>query len=117
MTTIVQIPVEVSVEANARIAELGMQREVEAMIEHTWQTVPGLTAISIDEYYDFEEPGPPRVLLTGWREGDGVEPDAYAPEWLWGSWAVRNFPPEVMRWLGFALRYRGTSTNLPGVTS
>ncbi len=35
-------PVSITPEAAARVAELGMQAELERMLEHTRQTVPGL---------------------------------------------------------------------------
>ena len=40
-------PVTVTPEAMARIAELGMQAELERMLEHTRKTVPGLRAIEV----------------------------------------------------------------------
>ena len=52
MATTATIPVNVSAEAAARIAELGMQREFEEMIEHAKQTaarIPGLRYVSKDE--------------------------------------------------------------------
>jgi hypothetical protein len=41
------IPVTITPEAAARVAELGMQRELERMLEHALRSVPGLRSVEV----------------------------------------------------------------------
>src|SRR4051794_24974808 len=47
MSSTVDGPVTVSPEAAARVAELGLQREFEQIVEHTRQTIPGLRRLEV----------------------------------------------------------------------
>ncbi|MGH7174608.1 MAG: hypothetical protein ACRELF_11520 [Gemmataceae bacterium] len=54
------VPVTVTPEAEARLAELGMRKELEQMIAYVREAVPGLAAIEVTvaECYDSrDEPG------------------------------------------------------------
>jgi hypothetical protein len=106
MTLATTIPVQVSDEAAARIAELGMQREVEQMLEHTQQAVPGLIGIELTTYEHPDEPGQAYVEIAGWRPGTSSSVDDYRPEGEWSSWIIRAYPPEVFRWFSFWLFYK-----------
>ena len=106
MTVKTDIPVVIRPEAAARIEELGIHREVEQMLEHTRQSVPGLEAIEVEAWDDEFEPGQPHLSINAWRPPSGAATPDYEPEQSWGSWLVRTFPPEVARWLSFDLLYR-----------
>jgi hypothetical protein len=88
------IPVTVTGEAQARITELGVQREFAQMIEHAKQVVPGLRCI--DVVLD-ENPCPPFetwIIIEAHRDdppGDQVD----RTTWNWGGWVVQMFPTEV----------------------
>lgn len=93
MSTIAAIPVTVEPEAAARVAELGMQREFEEMLEHTRRTVPGLRAIHVTPDYDpygTEEPG---VIVWSHRPEPGPAYDPVDDDW--GMWKINTFPPRV----------------------
>jgi hypothetical protein len=100
------VPTTVSAEAAARVAELGMRREFEQMLDHARQTIPNLSAIDVTRYDDPDEPGQPRVLI-------GFITDTPSPAekdeawWRWTHWEVQAFPPHVLRWFGAEMRYRG----------
>lgn len=107
MNTTVQVPVNVTAEAMKRIAELGIQAQIEAMIEHTGRAVPGLESIEISEEYSDEEGGPPLIALTAWCTGQDPNPWALAPLPGWWQWFYETFSPEVMRWVSPRLEYWG----------
>jgi hypothetical protein len=86
------ILVTVTPEAAAFIAAVGQQREFEAMLERTKQTVPGLRAIEV-ELDDTPETGPPGVII--WAHRDDPGPGRDRTDWNWGGWKVGTFPPEV----------------------
>jgi hypothetical protein len=93
MATHAMIPVTVSAEAQARINELGLQREFEQMVEHTLRTVPRLSRVSVELGHDYEEPQqPPRVILNAHRP---VPDELDRVDWDWGRWLSTTYPPEV----------------------
>jgi hypothetical protein len=92
MATTAAIPVTVSPEAEAFIAEVGQQREFEILLEHTKQVVADLRAIEVT-LDDTPETGPPGVILWAhrtepWKGDDPTDRN-------WGEWFVQTFPPEV----------------------
>jgi hypothetical protein len=98
------IPVQLATDALARVDELQMQRQFEAMLEHTKQSVPDLQTIEVTLYRDPHEPDEPRIHITAIKAGPSSPND---PTWdNWGHWFVRAFPPEVCRWFGFDVDYR-----------
>jgi hypothetical protein len=88
-----KVPVTITREAAARVAELGMQAELEQMLERARQVVPGLTGLHVGttEPYD-----------TGIEPGIGIEATT---DQVWGPsdttwkeysrWKTTTFPPEV----------------------
>lgn len=95
MSTTASIPVEISTEAMARIAELGMQREFEAMIEHTKQALPGVRWIEVTLVDSPEEPDDLRILISPHRPPPPTLDEADPAEWAYSGWVVRAFPPQV----------------------
>src|SRR5437667_12867683 len=87
------VPLTITPEATAHVAELGMQREFEQMLEHTLQTVPGLRSIEVTLEYNPETGDDPRVVIWSYMEDRGPEYDPTGEEW--GAWKVTTFPPEV----------------------
>src|SRR5438876_596829 len=98
------VPVTITPEAAARVAELGMQRELEQMIEHTKQTVPGLHAITVilEPCYDTRhEEG---ITIQALVDDPHLEYDP--TEMDWGGWQVDTFPPEVCEHFLMTTTYR-----------
>ena len=93
MTT--TIPITVAPEAAARIAELGMQRELDLMLEHTRQIVPGLQAIAVNLAYDPCGVDDPRVILDVTMADPHLTDNPVQRQW--GRWFVETFPPDVCR--------------------
>jgi len=106
MTIKTDVPVVISTDAAARIAQLGIQREVEQMLEHTRQTVPGLEAIELEAWDDEFEPGQPHLTINAWRPGCSTSVDDFAPQEVLGSWLMRTFSADVTRWISFDLFFR-----------
>src|SRR5437870_5771116 len=85
MATTATIPVNVSAEAAARVAELGMQREFEEMIEHAKQTLPGVRWIHVTLEDSPEVPGDLRVVAWVHRPPP-ANGDFDSADWDYGSW-------------------------------
>jgi hypothetical protein len=93
------VHVRVADDAAARIKELGLEKEFEAMLEHAKQAVPDLRSIEVNLYYDPGEPGEPRAVITAWQKGTPALDDP--TEKNWDHWVVRTFSPDVHRWFSF----------------
>ena len=95
MATTTAIPVTVQPEAATRVAELGMQRELEKMLEHLKQTVPGLRSIRVelDEGVDMWEEA--SIILWTHRTDPGPGDDP--TDRNLARWFVEIFSPDVLR--------------------
>jgi len=93
MATATTVPVEITPEAAALIAEHGVDKDIQTMIEHTLQTVPDLHSVEVTRYDDPSEPIPPRIVLTAWRNKSAVDTHEVWKEWI--AWYVRASPDEV----------------------
>ena len=93
MATTTAIPITIAPEAAARVAALGMQRELELMVEHSKQAVPGLQSLEVTLEIDPDGSDDPRVVLWARRDDPNVGNDR--TEWRWDEWMVQSFPPEV----------------------
>ncbi|MCI0463505.1 MAG: hypothetical protein L0Z62_41735 [Gemmataceae bacterium] len=87
------IPLHVTEEAAAHIAELGMQQEFEKMLEHTRATVPGLREIRVELDDDPSGTMGPGVVIFSHRDNPGPGYDGV--DRRWGEWKITTFPPEV----------------------
>ncbi len=87
------IPIHVSQEAAAHIAELGMQQPFETMLEHTRATVPGLREIRVELEEDPRHVMEPKIVIYSHRDHPGPGYDGV--DRRWGEWQITTFPPEV----------------------
>src|SRR5262245_16695803 len=97
MTAPATIPVTVTPEAAARIAELGFQPHVDRMIEHAREHIPEARRIEVWLNERYDEDSPPGVAVDVWCARD-FDPDDRT-DWDLGYWVVNTFPPEVLEHL------------------
>jgi hypothetical protein len=93
-----EVPVEVSPEAAARIAELGMGREFEAMLGWVRRHAPKLRRIEVSlGCWDGAAPkwGRP-VMIRAWREEPAADDPPELIEWDWAGWKAEHFPRAVI---------------------
>jgi hypothetical protein len=90
------IPVTVTPEAAARIAELGFQTQIEQMIEHA-RHLPDVVRIEVvlNERYDMG--GEPGVAVEAYGTRPFDPNDTLTADL--GRWEVDTFPPEVLEHL------------------
>ena len=91
------VPVTIRPDAAARIAELGMQTEMQQMIEHALQVVPELIAIEVEVAERYDTGGEPGVSIVAYSD-QAFEPDDNT-SWDVSRWAVTTFPPQVLQHL------------------
>jgi hypothetical protein len=103
MSTVTPIPVLVSHDAAARVGELGMRAELDQMLAHTRQVVPGLRKIEVTLALPYDAGCEPELSITAhsdqpFRDGDRTS-------WNWGEWQVDTFPPQVWQHFSFHILY------------
>ena len=94
MPAIATIPVTIQPDAAAFLAEIGMERELDMMLEHAKSTIPHLRALDV-ELHDFPETGPPSLLIDAYRDPIPGGRDRACREF--SHWLVENFPPEIVQ--------------------
>jgi hypothetical protein len=89
------VPVTVTPEAATRVAELGMQAELERMLEHTRQAVSGLRAIEVQLALPYDTGDETSIIIQATMDDPHLEYDPIEDQL--GAWQVRTFPPDVCR--------------------
>jgi hypothetical protein len=93
MNAIPTVPLTITPEAGVRVAELGMQVELEQMLDRAQQIVPGLKRMNVELAERYDLGGEPGVTVRVFHyEEDPLEEDL---ESVLGSWMTRSFPPKV----------------------
>ena len=104
MPMVATIPVTIQPDAAAFLAEIGMEDELERILEHAKATIPHLRALDV-VFHDFPETGPPGLTIDAHR-------DPFPEGWdracsVFGRWMVENFSPEVNVNIGLMSYYHG----------
>jgi hypothetical protein len=81
--------------AEALVTELGLQSELEKMLEHARQTIGGLQRLQVKfaPAYDTDAEG---IIIEAIREPSSRQTSA----WSWDQfsrWKIATFPPDVCR--------------------
>ncbi len=87
------VPLTVTPDAAAHIAELGMQGQFEEMLDHSRRVIPGLRALEVSLQDPYDLGGGPCVIIDALRDCPREGDDPTQREW--GFWQVRTFPPQV----------------------
>jgi hypothetical protein len=97
MTMSASIPVTVTPEAAARIAELGFQAQVDQMIEYARTQLPEIVRIEVELYDRYELGDEPGLSVDAWSSRP-FDPAEHISRDL-SKWSVNTFPPEVLQHL------------------
>jgi hypothetical protein len=97
MNASTDIPVTITPEAEARIAELGMRKELEQMIDYVRAVTPGLAAIEVTVAERYDTGGEPGISIEAYS--DQVFEPGNTVSWDSITWAVNTFPPQVLEHL------------------
>lgn len=104
MSVLTAIPTTWSQAAADYVAKLGMQADLEAMLEHTRQTVPGLLHLNLVLVPPYDTGVEDSIVIEATRELSArVEKDPTFS--AWGRWFVNAFPPEVRRHFTLVILY------------
>jgi hypothetical protein len=97
------VPITIEPEAAARVAELGMQRELEEMLAHAQQTVPNLRALEVQLALPYDTGDETSLTIQATIRGD--HPDGLNTRKQWGKWLVRAYSPDVWRYFVLQVVY------------
>jgi len=98
------IPVTVSLEAAERTGELGMQSQLEQMLDHARQTIRGLQSLRVVLAPPFDTGEESSVIIEAMIDSHPSIVDDRT-DWDWGTWQVENFPPQVCQYLHLTTIY------------
>ncbi len=90
------VPVTVTPEASERMAEVGVQREFEEIVEHIQQTVPDLRGIAVELHYYPDNNDDTKIVIWAKREPCRGEYKYDPTDNQFIEWFVRQYPPEVL---------------------
>jgi hypothetical protein len=102
MATSTLVPTTVSSAAKARIAELGLNAQVERMIDYARENLPSLSRIEVSLNERDDEEAPPGVAVAAYSREEAAS--ASRIFWDLASWATAEFPPEVLEHLHLSYR-------------
>ncbi len=89
------IPLTIAPEAAARVAELGLQREFDLMLDQIRKVVSGLRSIDVTLAEPYDTGDEPWVLFEVCMDNPHLP---YNPaERDWGNWKIQTFHPDVHR--------------------
>jgi hypothetical protein len=98
------VPITITPEAARRVAVLGMQAELERMLEHTRLTVPGLRSVEVQLALPYDTGDETTILIEATRDDPLLD---YGPTDLnWGGWQVDTFSPDICRYFLMMSVYR-----------
>ncbi len=109
------VPVIVTAEAADQVTSLGMQRELERMLDWARANVPTVKAIRVALGYprgslNGERP----VLIWAHREEAADLSTIHLPDLEWGIWKAQTFPGEVCVRFTLASAFHPLPANEPG---
>lgn len=96
MTTANSVPVTIDPEAAELVAELGMQAELDRMLEHARQAIPGLLRLEVVFAPPYDTGPDPSVVIDAYRDAAARPPyDQVRNEYT--RWEIETFLPDVLR--------------------
>ena|ERR1043166_8032549 len=96
MDTLSALPVTVTPEAAAHVAELGMQAELEQMLRYACQTISGLLHITVELQPPYDTGDELAVILEATRDLAARKPGEL-PTQDFDTWQINTFSPDVLR--------------------
>jgi hypothetical protein len=95
MSAEITISVQIAPEAAERIAELGLQREFEQMLDHARQTIPHVSRIEVTAPPRYDLGGDPLVFLEAFVTAPGSTEARMKLERGYDEWVWSIFPQEL----------------------
>ena len=95
MSAVTTIPVTVSPEAEARVVELGMRSDLEHMLDHAREVIPGLRRLHVTLWVPEDFIDDPRINIHAFHAGsDEMESSIH---YAWRDWTITTLSPDVWR--------------------
>jgi hypothetical protein len=102
MTTSATVPVTVTPEATARIAQKGFQAAVERMIDYARRHLPDLDRIDVELHDRYELGDEPALTIECYGRRPFDQTDRTDDDL--GRWVISAFPPKVLEHLNIFYR-------------
>jgi hypothetical protein len=95
MASVSQVPVTISPEAGARIAEVNLRKVVDRMLDYAVQHLPCLDRIEVTLYDRYEIGDEPGLAIDAFSQRAFDPADSTGQEL--DKWMVAEFPPEILQ--------------------
>jgi hypothetical protein len=103
MSATTEVPLTIQPDAAARVAELGLQREFDEMIEQARRMIPDLRRIEVTLAWPPDYEDDPRVIIAPIVPNRGV---SYLPaEQQYVAWELATYSPDVLRHILLMIGY------------
>jgi hypothetical protein len=114
MSAIPTVPVTITPEAEGRLAELGLQAELEQMLERIRQVVPELRHIDVELVERYDTGGEPGVSVNAWSSLPWQQVNDVW--WPLARWEGETFRPQVLQHLSIDVCCEGNHArqSVPG---
>ena len=93
MATVTTVPISVSPEATARVADLGFQKEFEQLVERARTTIHGVRRIEVQLEPQYDLGDEDRVVIWIQIAEDQLLNNSSFTEYI--QWMLRTFSPDV----------------------
>ena len=99
MSATIKIPVTIEPDAAKRVAELGMEQELQQMLSYLKQNLRGLHKLRVEKEDRSPMGEAPGIII--WAHREDLEPDYDPTQERFGRWCVDHLHPDV--WLQIGL--------------
>ena len=104
MTCRLTVPVEITAQAAARVAELGMQAAMERMLEHACGVIAGLQRLEVLLVPPYDTGDEPMIVIEATRPASIYRvQDPIRSQWR--AWELETFSPDIFRHFALQLVY------------
>jgi len=93
------IPVITDPEAAELVTQLGLHAELEAMLKHARQTIPGLLRLHVTFAEPYDTGLDPAILIEAVRDASSSPPLTYEILDQISRWRISTFSPNVLQYM------------------
>ncbi len=94
MSTAIGVPVVIPANVTEYVAELGYEKQFEAMLQHVRENVPELVRIEVERYERLEKDDHDGMSIMAITRRPSPETPSIRRPLV--SWLIATFPPEVL---------------------
>ncbi|SRR5579885_976566 len=107
MAATTEVPLTIQPDAAARVAELGLQREFDEMIEQARRMIPDLRRIEVTLAWPPDYEDDPRVIIAPIVPNLGMSHLSAEEQYV--AWQIARYSPDVLRHILLMIGFEATN--------